>query len=416
MKIFARILVGLFAIIFLFGSGLTVGIYLGYENRPPVEKVLNVLGKESPPERETVDFSPFWETWNLVDEKFVVATSTATSTTAKIPTEQDKVYGAISGLVASLGDPYSVFLPPVEKKIFEEEISGHFGGIGIEVDVVEGGLTVISPLEDTPAKRAGLEPNDRIIKIDDTSTEGLGLDDAVNIIRGEVGTEVKLTVRRPGESKPLEFKIIRDVIQVPTIKTESLKNGVFVIRLYSFSATSPGLFRKALKEFALAKTDRLLLDLRGNPGGYLESAVDIASWFLREGEVVVTEDHGTSKETRVYKSKGYKGLSDKVKLVVLVDGGSASASEILAGALAEHGRAVLVGKKTFGKGSVQELVPVTDDASVKLTIARWLTPLGHSLSQNGLVPEHVIEPAEGDKRGEKDAQQDKAVEVLLEMK
>ncbi|MEK7505090.1 MAG: S41 family peptidase [Patescibacteria group bacterium] len=412
MKKFLRLSFFLLGAAILVGTGFVAGVYLGYENRPAVEKIVNVTNKETPPERTEVDFEPFWKAWNVIDEKYVVTTGT---TTEKVGSDK-MVYGAIGGLVESLGDPYSVFFPPAEKKMFEEEIRGNFGGVGIEVDLVDGVPTVIAPLEDSPAQKAGVLPKDRILKINDTPTKDLPLERAISLIRGEIGTAVTLTMGRNGAGKTLEFKLIRDTIQVPTIKTEALTEDVFVIRLYNFGATASGLFRKALKEFAESKKQRLLLDLRGNPGGYLESAVDIASWFLPEGEVVVTEDHGLDSETRVYKSKGYKAFKNDPRMVILVDGGSASASEILAGALAEHGKATMVGKKTFGKGSVQELVPVTEDSSIKITIARWLTPKGHSLSSGGLEPEIVVEPAEGDKRGEKDAQQAKAVEVLLQMK
>ncbi len=206
---------------------------------------------------------------------------------------------------------------------------------------------------------------------------------------------------------------MRDIINIPTINTRELPGGIFVIELYSFSAQSPNLFRGALREFMLSKSDKLILDLRNNPGGYLEAAIDMASWFLPSNKVVVREDFGTSQKERVYRSKGYDVFNENLKFVILIDGGSASASEILAGALAEHNRAILVGTKTFGKGSVQELVDITKETSLKITIARWLTPNGQSISDGGVTPHHIVEYTAADREAGRDPQLDKAVEVLL---
>lgn len=357
-----------------------------------------------------VDFSPFWKTWSVLNERFVQA-----STTAATSTDQEKVWGAIQGLTDSFGDPYTVFLPPEEKEMFEDDIRGNFGGLGMEIDVRDGVLTVVAPLADTPAARAGIRAGDKVIKVDGAATLGLTTDQAVKKIRGEVGTAVKLTLSREGR-EPFELNLIREVITIPSIKTELLPNKVFVITLYNFSAPSANDFRQALREFLKAKTDKLVIDLRNNPGGYLESAVDIASWFLPQGKLVVTEDRRGHGEGKVYRSRGYDIFNDKLKLAILVNGGSASASEILAGALKEQGRAVLVGEKTFGKGSVQELVPITSDSTLKITVARWLTPNGISLSAGGLNPDVVVKLTEADVKAGRDPQLDKAVELLLNMK
>ncbi|MEK9182823.1 MAG: S41 family peptidase [Patescibacteria group bacterium] len=379
-----------------------LGIYVGFNNRPEIEKVVNLYGKETAVATEA-DFSPFWKVWNLINEKYPSISEV---------TDQERVYGAISGLMSSLNDPYSVFFDPEESEFFEDEIAGNFSGVGMEVGKKDGVLTVIAPLKDTPAYRAGIKSGDKILKIDQIITTDFSVEEAVRLIRGEKGTEVTLTILHDGEIEPTEIKIIRDIINLPTLDTELRSDGIFVIKLYSFSATSSSLFRNAIKEFALAKTDRLVLDLRGNPGGYLSAAVNIASWFLPEGKIVVTEDYGNNKDPEVFRSKGYGIFSDKFKFVILIDGGSASASEIVAGALQDHKQAILVGDKSFGKGSVQEIEDVTDDTILKITVAKWLTPNDHLIAEIGLTPDYLVKFTKKDADAEKDPQMDKAVELL----
>jgi len=356
-----------------------------------------------------VDFAPFWKAWNLINEKYVPA-----STTSETVGDQEKVWGAIKGLTSSLGDPYTVFFPPVESELFESDIRGNFEGVGMEVVAKDGAITVIAPLKDSPAAKAGIMAGDRIIKIDSQETANLSTEDAVQIIRGPKGTRVTLTIFRNGEREPFDIKVTRDVIGIPTIDTKELPGGIFVIELYSFSAQSPNLFRAALREFILSDNDKLILDLRGNPGGYLEAAIDMASWFLPSSAVVVREDFGQSREEKVYRSKGYDIFSENLKFVILIDKGSASASEILAGALAEHGRAILVGDRTFGKGSVQELVNITSETSLKVTIARWLTPNGLSISQDGIEPKFIVKYSPTDREAGRDPQLEKAIEILIQ--
>ena len=360
---------------------------------------------------ERVNLAEFWKVWDLINEKYIPA-----STTNQI-SDQDKINGAIKGLVESLGDPYSTFLLPQELKSFEEDIRGNFEGVGMEVGVQDDVLTVVSPLKNTPAEKAGLKPGDKILAINDVSTQGMSVDNAVNLIRGPSGTTVKLTIRRGNENSNREISVVRAVINIPTIETEFRRgDNVFVIRLFNFSAIATSGFRDALKEFALSKSDKLIIDLRNNPGGYLEAAVDIASWFLPAGKIVVQEDFGGDTEGETFRSKGYNVFTDKLKIVVLVNEGSASASEILAGALREHNRALIVGTKTFGKGSVQELIPVSKNSSVKITIARWLTPLGNSISEKGITPDYIVEVTEEDIKAGRDPQLQKAIEVLKAMK
>lgn len=389
-------------VLFLTFASFTWGLYVGHSNRPAIDKIIGITNKETAVET-TEDFSPFWKVWNIIDEKYPRAEEV---------TDKERIYGAISGLMGSLNDPYSVFFTPEETKTFEEEISGNFSGVGMEVGIKDEALTVIAPLKDTPAYRANIKSGDKILKIDDTLTSNLSVDKAIKMIRGEKGTTVTLTIFREGEKDPREVEIVRDTINIPTLDTELRKDGIFVIKLYSFSANSSNLFRQAIREFVDSKSDRLLLDLRGNPGGYLEAAIDISSWFLPGGKVVVTEDYGDNQESETLRSKGYNIFNDKLKFVILIDGGSASASEIVAGAMQDNGRAKIIGAQSFGKGSVQETAKVTPETLLKITIAKWLTPKGTSISDKGLTPDYVVEITPKDVEEGKDPQLNKAVEVL----
>lgn len=390
--------------VLLLGASFLGGAYYGYENRPAVERVLNVLGQEPPPQYKDVDFNLFWDVWRRVEEKYV---------------DRDKidrknlVLGAISGLVKSLKDPYTEFLPPPETKQFQEDIKGSFGGIGAEIGIRKGTLTIIAPLKDSPAERAGLRAGDKVLKVDDTITADLTLDEAVRLIRGEKGTEVRLTVVRESFDKTKEYKIVRDVIRVPILTTEKRDGGIFVIKLHHFTENASFEFRKAVKEFFESGSQKLILDLRNNPGGFLLISVDIASWFLPAGEVVAKERFADGSE-EIYRSSGYRLLQD-TPMVVLINEGSASASEIVAGALRDARGAKLIGTKTFGKGSVQEIQNLTGGSSVKITIAKWLTPKGEEINGKGLEPDIKVElPKEEPKEEEKeiDVIMEKGIEVL----
>ncbi len=349
------------------------------------------------------DFSQFWKAWNVINEKYVPTKHAPVS-------NQEKVWGAIAGLASSLGDPYTYFLPPQEKTLFEQEVSGSFGGVGMQIGMKDGVVTVIAPLKGSPAEKAGVLKGDKIYKIDNATTTEMTIDKALFLIRGEIGKTVTLTIYRTESDKPVEIAIVRQVIQVPTIDTEK-RDDVFIIRLYGFPATGSELFKNALKEFVSSGADKLVLDVRGNPGGYLEVAVDMASWFLPEGKVIVREEEkGGGGE--VYRSRGYNVFGDKFRFVILIDGGSASASEILAGALKEQGVATLVGTKSFGKGSVQELIPITPETSLKVTVARWITPNGTNLSAGGIDPDVKVEITPKDIEAGKDPQLDKAIEIV----
>ncbi len=395
--------------VLLVGGAFTGGFVLG--SSQPVSIQVFSSGSQPPP---NIDFSPVWKAWNVMDEKFVpavVATSTpaATSTAAL---NQDRVWGMIQGLAGSLNDPYTFFLPPVENQEFVTDLSGSFEGIGMEIAVRDQVITVVSPLKGTPADKAGLKAKDLILKIDEVSTTGMDVSSAVKKIRGPKGTEVTLTVGRSGWSSPKEIKVTRDVINVPTVIATPRPDGIFVIQLLTFTANSPDRFRSALREFVESGNTKLILDLRGNPGGYLEAAVNMASWFLPSGKIVVTEDYAGHADNIVHRSSGYDIFNENLKLVILVDQGSASASEILADALRHHGIGKLVGTNTFGKGSVQELVEITPKTSLKITVARWLGPDGTQIPQDGIVPDVMVEVKEEDTKDGKDPQLERAVELL----
>jgi len=380
------------------------GAFFGYSQRPAVEKALSLFNKETAKPTQ-VDFSPFWVTWDAIKSKYAANGGVD---------DQTMVWGAIQGLVRSLGDPYSSFFPPQESKEFKEEMQGDFEGVGMEIGTRNGVITVISPLKGTPAFRAGIKAGDKILKIDDKTTADMTAEEAAHLIRGKGGTSVKLTILSKDEEKSREITLVREKIQIPTIDTEKKTSGIFVIKLYNFSANSANLFRDSLRDFVYSGSNKLILDLRNNPGGYLESAVDAASWFLPVGKVVAREKFSSGEET-IFRSRGYdifNSSAGKLPFVILVNEGSASASEILAGALQEYGIAKLVGTKTFGKGSVQELIEITPDTSLKLTIARWLTPNGKSISEQGLEPDIKVEITKEDTDANRDPQMDKAIEML----
>ncbi len=394
------------SVLLLFVVVFFAGLYIGKNknNQTP----LPIFGNEEIAQPVGVDFSSVWKAWNVLDEKFIPATTT------DIVADQDKVWGIIKGLADSYKDPYTVFLPPKESELFEDNIQGRsFGGVGMEIGLRDGILTVIAPLKDTPAYKAGILAGDRIVEIDGKTTQGISVEEAVERIRGEIGTEVELTINRKGVSDFLTILIERGDIKIPTADAELREDGVFVIELYTFNANAGNAFRGALREFVISGSNKLILDLRGNPGGFLEISVDIASWFLPTGKVVVQEDFGDGENTRFYRSRGYNIFNENLKMVILTNQGSASASEILAGALQEHGIATILGTQTFGKGSVQELVKITPETSLKVTIARWLTPNARSISDGGLTPDIMVEMTNDDIQAGRDPQLEKAVEFLI---
>lgn len=389
-----------------FGAGIAVGVARSASQAASFSTFFVGSGKAP----EGVDLTQLWLAWELLNSRFV--STTASSTKAS---DQEKVWGAIEGMTRAYGDPYTVFLPPEENKAFAEQVSGSFSGVGMEIGIQDRIITVVAPLPNSPAERAGIRTGDKVIAIDGTTTEGMSVDQAVKRIRGPVDTEVRLLIARDGEEAQ-EIKIIRATIEAPTIKVEHRPDGVFVIALYNFSSLASPKFKEAMRQFIESGTTRLVLDLRSNPGGFLESSVDMASYFLPMGENIVTEDYDGKQKNQSHRSLGYNVIKNRgidLKMVVLINQGSASASEILAGALRDHGVATIIGMKSFGKGSVQELVELGGGASIKITIAKWLTPSGHSISGQGLTPDIEIDRTIDDIKANKDPQMDRAVQFLL---
>lgn len=360
----------------------------------------------TPAVSNNADLNEFWKVWQLLDEKF------AAGTTTFMLTSEQKMQGAIDGLVAAYGDPYTTYFPPSDAAAFDEDISGNFSGVGMEVGIRDNVITIISPLSGTPAEKAGLLAGDVIVKINGTSTEKMSIDEAVRLIRGPEGSVVNLTMYRVGDLEPRDVPVTRATIEIPTVKTEQ-KGDTFIITLYSFNAISETKMQDALRAYVKSGAKKIVLDMRGNPGGYLQSAVSIASYFLPSGKVVLRESFADGRPEQIYRSTGrnLKEFAPK-EMVVLIDGGSASAAEILAGALAQHDYATLIGTDSFGKGSVQELVPLPSGSALKVTIARWLTPDGTSISLNGLNPEIVVERTPENRIAGEDPQMKAALEFL----
>jgi carboxyl-terminal processing protease len=367
----------------------------------PVKGLIKVNDKNAP-----ADFQQFWKAWNEIHTKYYPVKG-------KEIDDQQLVWGSIGGLAKSLDDPYTFFMPPKEAAIFNEDVSGSFGGVGMQVGIKDKQAVVIAPLKNTPAERAGIRKGDKIIAVDGATTTDMALDAIIGKIRGKVGTKVVLTMQHEDVVDPYVVTIIREQIQSPVVETDR-KNGVFIIRLFEFTQTSGQLMAKAIGEYKASGLNKLVIDVRGNPGGYLDSAVDISSWFLNDGDVVVTE---RGKEyVNVHRASrgghGEKPMGGKSHVVLLVDGGSASASEILAGALRDHKSATLIGSKTFGKGSVQELIDITPETSLKLTVARWVMPNGQFLTEGGIEPDIKIDLTKEDAKAARDPQLDRAIEFL----
>lgn len=347
------------------------------------------------------DFSIFWDAWDQLEQKFVNQGNLD---------RQKMVYGAVEGMVKAAGDPYTAFFPPDEAKLLSEDIDGNFSGIGAEIGFKKDTLTVIAPLKNTPAERAGILAGDKILKIDATSTNDLTLEEAVRMIRGKEGTQVKLTIFRDGFSEAKTLSITREIISVPSVEWKK-KGDVAYIQLYGFVGNIDEEFLKAARQIIASGAKKIVLDVRNNPGGYLDSAVETASYFMPEGDLVVSESFGNGKHSNEYRSKGYHYFQ-KMPVVVLMNDGSASASEILAGALKDNRNATLVGQKSFGKGSVQEVADLSNDTILKITVAKWLTPSGKSIQDQGIEPDIEVKMTQADRDEDKDPQLDKAMEII----
>lgn len=377
-KIFEIIAVVLAAAV-LFGCGAWLGWVGG--RKYPENIVVTGATNITPPSStmSSADFSTFWEAWQAINDNYLREAST---------TGTQKVQGAINGLVNSLGDPYTEYFDPADNQQFQGTITGDFGGIGAELGAnINGQLEVVSPLAGTPAANVGLKPQDEILAINGSSTATMSVDDAVNLIRGNVGTKVTLTIMRAGWQKPQDFTITRAVINVPDV-TFAMKGNIADIGLLEFTQTSDPDFYNALQKAVNANAKGIVLDLRGDPGGYLQVAVDIAGYFLKPGSLVVSQV-GRNGTSSVFDADG-TGALDTMPMAILIDGGSASAAEILSGALNDDRGIPLVGEKSFGKGTVQTLIPLSDGSAIKMTIAHWVLPSGRILDYDGLQPNYPV--------------------------
>lgn len=397
---FSKNLIILIIIVFL--SGFILGrffIFLSFypftEKPESFESILQRLKEDN----ATLDYSLFLDVFTLIKNKYV-----------KQPvSEKDLFYGAISGLVMGLKDPFSVFFPPEMAKKFKIDLTGVFEGIGAEIGQKKNRITIIAPLPETPAEKAGLKAGDEIYTIDDEDTLNMSLDYAVSKIRGPKDTQVKLLIFRKNWEKPKEFVIKRGVIKVKTVSYEMKDNEIAYLKISYFNEKTVSEFEKAVKTILFSKPKGLILDLRNNPGGYLYAAIEIASIWL--GDKVVVFEKGRKGEEKSHSGNRERKFHN-LKTVVLINKGSASGAEILAGALQDYGLAKLIGEKTFGKGSVQELEELRDGSMVKITTAYWLTPNKRLIDEKGIEPDFIIEMTEKDYEEEKDPQFEKAIELL----
>lgn len=383
-----------------FATGLFIGRGQKFKNSESGWQIFQsiITGNEGKPAE--VDFSLFWQVWNAIEDKFTNG-----------PLDPQKmIYGAISGMVDSLDDPYTVFMEPKEAKEFEKEMEGTFEGIGIEIDIRDEHLIIIAPLSQSPAERAGLKPGDIILKIDDYDTTGITLIGAVSRIRGEKGTPVTLQIMREGVEEPFFVTIVREEIKVKSVKWEIKENNIALIEISRFGDDTEEEFKKAINDILLRAPQGIILDLRSNPGGYLETAVNIASEFIPKKEIVAIEEFAGGKQNK-FLSGGPARLAS-FPVIVLINEGSASASEILGGALQDYGIARLLGKKSFGKGSVQELEEFFDGSKIRVTIAKWLTPKGRYINEQGIAPDIEVEMTREDIDEDRDPQMERAMEIL----
>lgn len=363
-----------------------------------------VFENMQPKENANVDFSLFWKVWDLLKEKYVDSNKLEA---------QKLFYGAIKGMLAATGDPYTTFFDPEENKAFGEDISGSFEGIGAELGIKNNILTVIAPLEGTPAEQAGLRAGDKIIKIEGKITSDMTIDQAVDLIRGPKGTPVVLTVFRSGSEDTIDISVTRNVINVKSVTSEMKDGSIAYIKVSRFGDDTASGFAVALNKAVSQGAKGIVIDLRNNPGGYLEASVSMASKMLPKGDVVVIEESGDKSQEKTFAKGG--DIVSQIPTVVLINEGSASASEILSGALKDNrDNVTLVGKKSFGKGSVQEFIDLPEKTAVKITVARWLTPNGNQINEQGIAPDVEIELSNEDYQNDRDPQLDKALEIVKE--
>ncbi len=377
----------------IFSAGLLVGMQLSSRS---------ILGKTNSGDSSFDDLAdPFHQTWDIIHEQFL-----------NQPVDDTKlVQGALRGMMDSLNDPYSAYMDPDEYRVQNTPLQGEYTGIGAWVDTTGEFLVIMSPMPNSPAEEAGLLPGDKIIGIDDEDMTGLDPILVLDKILGPAGSKVKITIEREQTPELFDFEIERAVIQVPSVESRLIDENIGYIRLYTYGANSFEEFQENLLSLLDQNADGIILDLRNNTGGYVDTAIEITSLFISDKAVLIEEWADGSQD--IYRTKG-EAVAGSIPLVVLVNGGSASASEITAGALQDYGRAILVGSQTFGKGYIQNWIPLAgDNGAVRITIARWLTPNGRQIQDFGLTPDIIVELDEPLSLADNDLQLEKAVELII---
>jgi carboxyl-terminal processing protease len=394
-----EVVIAVVAGVAVLGAGFWLGWVSGrrYPQNISVTEATDMTGASSTP----ADFSIFWQAWQDINNLYLRNPST---------TPEQKMYGAITGMVNSLNDPYTEFFSPADSQQFDQDITGNFGGIGAELGTnAQNEIVVIAPIKGTPAETAGLEAKDVVMAVNGTSTSGMTVDDSVNLIRGPVGTNVTLSIFRAGFTKPKDFTITRENIQVPLVNFE-MKGDIAHITLLQFDQDAEPLFYQTLVKAQNANAKGIVLDLRDDPGGYLEVAVDLAGYFLKPNTLVVKEV-GRAIPEEDFKTTGDGALAN-IPMAVLINGGSASASEILAGALHDDRAIPLVGTQSFGKGVVQQVEQLSDGSSIKITVAYWVTPSGIIIDHKGLTPDYNVSTTDADVVADKDPELNKSLEIV----
>ncbi|HEY9076470.1 MAG TPA: S41 family peptidase [Anaerolineaceae bacterium] len=406
-KVTTTALIGFMAIILLMGTfsgGLLVGWNLPHQSRTAILST-PVAGASTAVPAKTTDrdslFKPFWQAWDLVHDQFV----------DQPVNDEELMRGAIRGMLGALKDQHTSYMDPDQYRQQNTPLKGEYEGIGAWVDITGEYLKIISPMPNSPAEKAGLKAGDTIVAVDGEDMTGIDGNLVLRRILGPAGTKVTITIRRGGtDTKPFDVEITRAKITVPTVEGKMLENKIAYVQLFNYGEKTTADLRKTLKDLMAQKPNGMILDLRNNGGGYLDTAIEVTSEFIAKG-VIMYEVYGTGKRDTYNAKSG--GLATNIPLVVLVNEGTASASEITAGAIQDYGRGQLVGTTTYGKGSVQNWVPLTNDqGAVRVTIARWLTPKERQIHKVGLKPDVVVELTEEDIKAERDPQLDKAIELL----
>ena len=397
LRYVAFTLVGLVLLAGAFSGGILVGAATAKPVSQTVSAPVSPTG-----EMETL-FAPFWETWKLVHEQYV----------DQPVNDLELMRGAIRGMLTSLGDKHTSYMDPTEYQQSTEPLAGEYEGIGAWVDTSGDYLTIISPIPNTPADKAGLKSGDKVIAVDGKDMTGTQPDLVLRQVKGPAGTKVKITIQREGEKKPLDFELVRSKIVIASVESKMLDGNIAYVKIVTFGDKTTAELKAALTDLMAKNPAGMVLDLRNNGGGYLTTAIEVVSQFVKEG-VVMYEEYGDGTKNSFTAIPG--GMATDIPLVVLVNEGTASASEITAGAIQDYLRGKLVGTVTYGKGSVQNWLPLNDnEGAVRITVARWLTPKERQINEKGLTPEFIVEITEEDVKAEKDPQLEKAVDLLKMM-